>query len=73
MNPKNCPDRQFFGLLPLLTNYPLTLYPPGAKKLIGSDHAYRVRVGDYRLIYEVFDDSLKVLIIRVRHRKDVYR
>ena len=48
-------------------------YPPGARKLVGSDRNYRIRVGDYRVIYEVLDDVLVVSIIRVRHRKDVYR
>jgi mRNA interferase RelE/StbE len=41
--------------------------------LKGEDHAYRVRVGDYRIIYEVHDDRLVVLVVRVGHRQDVYR
>ena len=46
--------------------------PPGAKKLTGHD-AYRVRVGDYRILYEIADNVLVVLVVKVRHRKDVYR
>ncbi len=46
--------------------------PPGAKKLVGED-AYRVRVGDYRIIYEISNAALLVLVVRVRHRKEVYR
>jgi mRNA interferase RelE/StbE len=45
--------------------------PPGSKKLKGSSY-YRVRVGDYRVIYEVHDDLLLVIIVRIGHRKDVY-
>jgi len=45
--------------------------PSGCKKLRGRD-AYRVRIGDYRVIYEIRDDELIVLIIRVAHRKEVY-
>jgi mRNA interferase RelE/StbE len=47
--------------------------PPGCVALKGEDHAYRVRVGDYRIIYEVHDDRLVVLVVRVGHRQDVYR
>ena len=46
--------------------------PSGYKKLKNRD-AYRVRVGDYRIIYEINDEQLILLVIRVRHRKEVYR
>jgi mRNA interferase RelE/StbE len=46
--------------------------PNGAIKLKGED-AYRVRVGDYRIIYTIRDDLLIVLVIDVGHRGDVYR
>mgnify|MGYP003325899470 CR=1 FL=1 len=46
--------------------------PTGAKKLVGADDLWRVRVGDYRIIYAV-DDAEAVVEIRViRHRKDAY-
>lgn len=47
--------------------------PHGSQKLSGAERTYRIRVGDYRVIYEVFSDSHIVEIQRVRHRKDVYR
>ena len=47
--------------------------PPGCLALAGEAHAYRVRVGDYRIVYDVFDDRLVVHVIRVGHRRDVYR
>lgn len=47
--------------------------PPGCVALKGEDRAYRVRVGDYRIVYEVHDDRLVVLVIRVGHRRDVYK
>jgi len=46
--------------------------PPGCTKLSGQE-AYRLRVGDYRVIYTVFDDRLIVVVIDVGHRRDVYR
>ncbi|MCA9925004.1 MAG: type II toxin-antitoxin system RelE/ParE family toxin [Anaerolineales bacterium] len=48
-------------------------YPSGSRKLVGSEFTFRVRVGDYRILYNVFDDQVIVEIIRVAHRKDVYR
>ncbi|NWK55202.1 type II toxin-antitoxin system RelE/ParE family toxin [Verrucomicrobiaceae bacterium N1E253] len=47
--------------------------PEGCKKMQGSDCAYRIRVGDYRVIYEVYEDQIIIEIIRVRHRREVYR
>lgn len=47
--------------------------PPGVKKLSGADRTYRIRIGDYRVVYEIEDEVLLVLVIRVAHRKDVYR
>lgn len=48
-------------------------FPHGVKKLIGSEYTYRIRIGDYRVVYEVFENKLIIEIVRVRHRKDVYR
>ena len=47
--------------------------PVGARKLTGSDHTYRIRVGDYRIVYEISDDDGLVEIVRVRHRRDACR
>ena len=46
--------------------------PPGCKKLADQD-AYRVRVGDYRVIYEVNDQELRVVVVDVGHRREAYR
>ncbi|MFC1499075.1 type II toxin-antitoxin system RelE/ParE family toxin [Verrucomicrobiota bacterium] len=48
-------------------------FPSRVKKLHGGELTYRIRVGDYRVIYEVFSNRLVIEITRVRHRKDVYR
>ncbi len=39
----------------------------------GEENAYRVRVGDYRIIYEIHDAVLIVVVVRVGHRREVYR
>jgi mRNA interferase RelE/StbE len=46
--------------------------PNGVKKLKGYDNTYRVRVGDYRIIYEIKDGELVVLLLSVSHPKDAY-
>ena len=45
--------------------------PRGAQKL--ADGCYRIRSGSYRILYDVADDVLIVLVVRIRHRKEVYR
>ena len=47
-------------------------YPPGARKLVGSRHTYRISEGAYRIIYNVLASVLVIEIVRVRHRKDAY-
>lgn len=46
--------------------------PPGCLKLTGEDDLWRIRVGDYRIVYTIADEALIVLVVRVAHRKDVY-
>jgi mRNA interferase RelE/StbE len=47
--------------------------PNGVKKLQADDNSYRVRVGDYRVVYEVADDVLVVTVIKVGHRSGIYK
>jgi mRNA interferase RelE/StbE len=46
--------------------------PPGVEKLGGADK-YRIRQGDYRILYEIEDDRLVVTVVRVGHRREVYK
>lgn len=46
--------------------------PPGARKLVGRE-GWRLRVGEYRVIYEIDDDVKSVTVLHVGHRRDVYR
>ena len=46
--------------------------PPGSEKLSGQEN-YRLRQGDYRLVYSVDDDESVVVIVKIGHRRDVYR
>ena len=48
-------------------------YPTQHRKLFGSESSYRIRIGDYRVIYQVNTQQKIIFIYHVRHRKDVYR
>ena len=45
---------------------------PGSKKLSGEEK-YRIRQGDYRILYEIKDEVVTVVVVKIRHRRDVYR
>ncbi|MDN5749646.1 MAG: type II toxin-antitoxin system RelE/ParE family toxin [Pseudonocardia sp.] len=47
--------------------------PAGASKLVGGDGEWRVRTGDYRIVYEIHDQVLLVLVLAIGHRRDIYR
>ena len=47
--------------------------PAGMKKLAGETNLYRIRIGDYRVIYEIDDSNQLIIVTRVRHRRDVYQ
>ncbi len=46
--------------------------PDGCRKLGGSKSDWRIRVGDYRVVYEIEDKKNEIRILRVRHRREVY-
>ncbi len=48
-------------------------FPPGCTKLSGSEHSYRIRSGNYRILYDVHSGHLVIEVIKVGPRKDVYR
>lgn len=47
--------------------------PAGSRKITGSESDWRIRIGDYRVIYEIDDDAQAVRVMRVRHRREAYR
>jgi mRNA interferase RelE/StbE len=62
-------DRVIAAIQALATNP----RPSGCRKLAGSKNDWRIRVGDYRVIYEISDQIRIVRVNRVRHRREVYR
>ncbi len=47
--------------------------PLGCKKMVGSECAYRLRVGDYRILAMIEDEKVVITVVEVGHRKDIYR
>lgn len=61
--------RRIQAVLELLAENPR---PPAATQLVGGAGDWRVRTGDYRVIYEIDDGRLLILVLRMGHRRDVY-
>lgn len=61
--------RRIQAALELLAEQPR---PPSATRLVGGAGEWRVRTGDYRIVYEIDDDRLLILVLRIGHRRDVY-
>ena len=70
---RNLPPQEVGRILTAADSLAIEPFPHGSEKLSGTDHLYRIRLGDYRIVYEVLAQSRTVIIQRVRHRKDVYR
>jgi mRNA interferase RelE/StbE len=47
--------------------------PPGCRKLQGYDDVYRIRIGTYRVLYSIDDTRIVIIVLKVAHRRDVYR
>lgn len=59
-----------------LANLPADSRPPGCRAMVGQPNRWRIRVtgaGDYRIVYEIHDQQLLVLVIIIAHRREVYR
>ncbi len=62
--------RRIQAAIELLADQPR---PSGAQKLVGGEGEWRVRTGDYRIIYEIHDNTLLVLVLAAGHRRNIYR
>ena len=62
--------RQIVNKIQALSTSP---HPHGSTKLRGSNDLYRIRYADYRIIYQIKDSQLTILVIKVGHRKEIYR
>jgi mRNA interferase RelE/StbE len=67
--PKGMFDRVILNVKALAQNPK----PQGSRKIIGSKNDWRIRVGDYRVIYEIDEEVKAVKVMRIRHRREAYR
>jgi mRNA interferase RelE/StbE len=70
---KRLPRQVITKVILAVEKLPNNHYPIGSKKLVGTEHTYRLRIGDYRIVYSIQNDRLIIEIIRVAHRKDIYK
>ena len=66
------PSRVVARIVPRLEHLEESPRPPGCKKLQGGDNEWRIRAGDYRIVYEIDDQAKTVEVTRIAHRRGVY-
>jgi mRNA interferase RelE/StbE len=69
----NLPKKEKILLIEKVSDLAKNPKPVGSKKLEGDESVYRIRQGNYRVLYRIEKDVLTILIIKVAHRKEVYR
>jgi mRNA interferase RelE/StbE len=69
---RRIPNRDLRNIVTVIDSLSDDPRPVGIEKLSGQER-YRVRQGDYRIIYEINDDMVIVVVVKIGHRKDVYR
>jgi mRNA interferase RelE/StbE len=67
------PTQEQERLQPKIEDLAIEPRPNGVVKLAGEEDLYRIRVGDYRIIYSIQDDQLLILVVKIGHRKEIYR
>lgn len=70
---KKIPKKDIIKVVELIQMLGIRPYPVGCRKLSGEEDVYRVRQGNYRVIYEVLEHELVILVLKIGNRKNVYR
>lgn len=70
---KKIPKKDLVRVVAAIQGLAADPFPPLCRKLAGEVSAYRIRQGIYRIIYEVRNKELLVLVLKIGHRKDIYR
>lgn len=70
---KKIPKKDLAKIVESIQILAVNPYPEGCRKLSGEECAYRIRQGNYRIIYEVEGEKLIILVLKIGHRKDIYR
>jgi len=70
---KKLPADLFQQFIPCITNLKKNPRPLNSRKMVGSKSDYRLKTGDYRILYEINDKTREIRIFRIRHRREAYR
>lgn len=70
---KKIPKKDIVKIVEAIRVLAISPFPEGCRKLKGEEDVYRVRQGNYRIIYEVVENKLIVLVLKIGHRKDIYK
>ena len=70
---KRFPKRDLVRIKKKIENLGINLPSPNTTKMKGDNSFHKVRSGDYRIIYEIHDERLVILVVKIGHRKDVYK
>ena len=70
---KSIPKKAYFQIAAKLRLLQNDSRPSGCRKIAGSDNDWRIRMGHYRIIYEINNDIKTISVYRIKHRKDAYR
>lgn len=70
---KRLPAEAFHRIISSIRTLSENPRPPGCRKVTGSENDWRIRIGDYRVIYEIDEGEKAVKVFRIRHRREAYR
>jgi len=70
---KRLPKRELRRIKRKINNLTDNLPDPATTKMKGNNQFHKIRSGDYRIVYEIHEDRLVILVVKVGHRKDVYK
>ena len=70
---KHFPKRELLRIKKKIEELSDNLPDPATTKLKGDNNFHKVRTGDYRIVYEIHGDRLVILVVKIGHRKDVYK
>lgn len=70
---KRLPKEAIVRIISKIESLQYNLHPSASKKITGSEYTYRLRTGDYRILYSIKEAYLIIEVVRVGHRKDVYK
>jgi len=70
---KKIPKKDVQHIVVAMERLAMHPFPVGSRKLSGYEKIFRIRIGKYRVIYEVEGHKLLILVLKIGHRKDIYR